>query len=99
MDQIGMIVGKRLNQHKLGESARASQILLQANTFLKERLDCDEGDVCAFRLKDATLYIRTAGSVWSQEVFFLQEDLMKDIRKIHGLQSVLKVVIKSLTSP
>ncbi|MBN2307053.1 DUF721 domain-containing protein [Candidatus Peregrinibacteria bacterium] len=98
MDHIGAIIGKRLNQHHLGESARASQILVKANQFLQKRLQCEEDEVRAFRLKDGVLYIGTVGSVWSQEVFHEQEAMMKKIREEHGAKSVLKIVIKSLTT-
>ena len=98
MDSIGNIIGKRLNQHKLGESARASQIIVGANRFLHRRLECEEDEVRAFRLKDGVLYVGTVGSVWSQEVFHRQAELMKEIRREHGEKAVLKIVIKSLTS-
>lgn len=97
MDKIGNIIGKRLNQHKLGESARASQVLLKANHLLREKLQCEEEEVRAFRLKDGVLYVGTAGSAWSQEVFHRQADLLREIREEHGPKSVLKIVIKSLT--
>ncbi|MBU0705925.1 DUF721 domain-containing protein [Patescibacteria group bacterium] len=97
MDKIGIIISKRLNQHKLGESARASEIVYQANRILQEKLQCGDDEVRAYRLKDSILYVGTVGSAWSQEVFHQQESLMKEIRKAHGSKSVLKVIIKSLT--
>ncbi|MFH0838519.1 MAG: DciA family protein [Patescibacteria group bacterium] len=98
MDRIGAIIGKRLNQHKLGESARASEIVHRANKLLQEKLQCGDDEVRAFRLKDGILYVGTVGSAWSQEVFHHQEGLINEIRKAHGTKSVLKIVIKSLTS-
>lgn len=98
MDKIGDIIGKRMNQHNLGESARASAVIHKANVFLQGRLQCTEDEVNVFRLKDGVLYVGTVGSVWSQEVFHRQEELMEEMQKEHGPKTVLKVVIKSLTS-
>ena len=98
MDRIGTIITKRLNQHKLGESAKASEILLKANDCLQKKLQCSDDEVRAFRLKDGVLYVGTVGSAWSQEVFHQQQGLMKEIRKEHGQKSVLRIVIKSLTT-
>lgn len=97
MDKIGDIIGKRLNQHHLGESARAAQVILRANEFLKKSLQCDDSEVRAFRLKEGILYIGTVGSAWSQEVFHQQKHLMKEIREEYGAKSILKIVIKGLT--
>lgn len=98
MDKIGIIVNKRLNQHKLGDTARASEILHKANESLQKKLQCSDDEVRAFRLKDGILYIGTVGSVWSQEVFHQKEGLMEEIRKQHGPKSVIRIVIKSLTT-
>ena len=98
MDKIGDIIGRRMNQHNLGESVRASAVIHKANTFLQGRLQCTEDEVNAFRLKDGVLYIGTVGSVWSQEVFHHQEELKEEMQKEHGPKAVLRVVIKSLTS-
>ncbi len=98
MDKLSEIIRKRLNQHKLGDTARASEILYNANKSLQSRLQCSDDEVRAFRLKDGILYIGTVGSAWGQEVFYQQEGLMEEIRKQHGPKSVIKIVIKGLTS-
>jgi len=98
MDKLGEIINKRLNQHKLGDTARASEILHNANKSLQNRLQCSDDEVRAFRLKDGILYVGTVGSAWSQEVFHQQEGLMKEIREEHGPKSVLRIVIKGLTT-
>lgn len=98
MDKIGDIIGKRLNQHRLGESARAALILKGVNSFLQNRLRCSESEVNAFRVKDGTLYIGTYGAAWSQEVFLRQEELVSQVRREYGPKSVLRVIIKSLTT-
>lgn len=98
MDKIDVIIGKRLNKHKLGESARAAEIIVKANHLLQKKLQCQEDEVRAFRLKEGVLYVGTVGSAWSQEVFHMKEGMMKEIRDSHGENSVIKIVIKSLTS-
>ncbi len=98
MDKLGEIINKRLNQHKLGDAARASEIVHHANVSLQKRLQCSDDEVRAFRLKDGILYVGTAGSAWGQEVFYQQEGLMEEIRKQHGSKSVIRIVIKGLTS-
>lgn len=98
MDKLGEIINKRLNQHKLGDSARASEILHLANFSLQKRLECGDDEVRAFRLKEGALYIGTAGSVWSQEVFHRREELMEEIRQKYGQKAVSRVIIKGLTS-
>ena len=98
MDKIGVVINKRLNQHKLGDTARASEILLKANKLLQQKLSCADDEVRAFRLKEGVLYVGTVGSAWSQEVFHQQEGLIKEIREEHGQKSVSKIVIKSLKS-
>lgn len=98
MDKLGDIIGKRLNQHKLGDAARASEIVYHANVSLHKRLNCTDDDVRAFRLKDGVLYVGTIGSAWSQEVFHQQEGLLEEIQKQHGPKSIVKIVIKGLTS-
>lgn len=98
MDKIGDLVSKRLNQHKLGESARASLVVNRANQFLQKKFPDSENEVNAFRLKDGVLYVGTAGSVWSQEVWAEQENLLAELRKEYGQKSVIKILIKGLTS-
>jgi len=98
MDKIGIIISKRLNQHRLGDTAKASEILYKANESLQKKLQCSDDEVRAFRLKDGILYIGTTGSAWSQEVFYQQERLMEEIRKDHGPKSVIRIVIKGLTT-
>jgi len=98
MDKIGDIIGKRLNQHNLGESARAATVLHQANAFLQAKLQCTETEVHAFRIKDGVLYIGTAGAAWSQEVFLRQEELMDEVRGELGQKVIVRIVLKGLTS-
>lgn len=98
MDKIDVIIKKRLNQHKLGHSAKAAEILHQANESLQSKLQCSDDEVRAFRLKDGVLYVGTAASAWSQEVFHKREELMQEISQAHGPKAVVRMVIKGLTS-
>ena len=98
MDKIGDLIGKRLNQHNLGESARAAMVVAKANCFLREKFPESEDDFRAFRLKDGILYIGAHGAVWSQELSGHRGELMRAIHDEYGQKSVLKIVIKSLTT-
>jgi len=98
MEQLGDLIGKRLNQHKLGEAARASMVLNKANIFLQNKFPNAEGEVNAFRLKNGTLFIGVMSSVWSQELWGYKEKLIEEIHNEYGKNSVIKVVIKSLTT-
>jgi len=98
MDKIGSLVSKRLNQHKLGEAARASMVLNKANIFLQNKFPNAEGEVSAYRLKNGILFIGVMSSVWSQELWGYKERLIEEIHNEYGKNSVIKVVIKSLTS-
>lgn len=98
MDKINLIINKRLNQHKIGDTARAAEILHKANIFFQKKLSCSTDEVKAFRLKEGVLYVGTAGSAWSQEVFHHCEGLMEEIRRDYGQKAILRVLIKGLTS-
>lgn len=98
MDKINLIIKKRLNQHKLGDSAKAAQVLGQVNNLLHDELKCSDREIKALRLKDGTLYIGTAGAGWSQEVFLRREQLIEDVCKRHGAKTATKIIIKSLTA-
>ncbi len=96
MDKIGNLVNKRLNQHHLGESARASAVVHRANSLITQKLNDAEEDVRAFRLKDGVLWINTTSAVWSQEVWGIQENLKDDIQKEFGKTVVSRIVIKTI---
>lgn len=91
-------MARRLNQHKLGDSARAASILHAANEFLQKKIQCSADEVRAFRLKDGILYVETLSAAWSQEVFYQREALMDEISSSHGKKALSRIIIKGLTS-
>jgi len=96
MDKLINIVDKRLNQHRLGDSASASQIIFRVNQLLTDKFGSTEAEVKALTLKDGTLKIGTVSSVWSQELWAYQEPLIQLIQKEYGPKSVIKILISGL---
>lgn len=96
MDKLTHLIGKRLNQHKLGESAHASLVVNLANQLLHARFKVDGTQMQALTLKEGTLKIGTTSSVLNQELWAYQSDLLAEIQKQHGQKAVLKIVITSL---
>ncbi len=97
MDKIGNIIGKRLNQHKLGESARASEVINKANQYLSKTLKCEAEDARATTLKDGILWIKVGSATWGQEVWGTTAPLLKKLHGEYGKNSVKKIRTKSLT--
>lgn len=97
MDKLTHLIGKRLNQHKLGESAHASVVLGSVNTLLQSRFKVDGTQMQALTLKEGTLKIGTTSSVLNQELWAYQEELLVTIKSQYGQKTVVKIVITSLT--
>jgi len=97
MEQIGNIINKRLNQHQLGESARASEVIFKANQYLSQWLKCEFEDARASVLKNGVLWIGTGNASWAQEVRGVSETLLKKLQNEYGKTFVSKVRTKSLT--
>jgi len=97
MEQIGNIVNKRLNQHQIGESARASEVIFKANQYLSQWLKCEFEDARAVLLKNAVLWIGTGNASWAQEVRGVSERLLKKLQEEYGKSFINKVRTKSLT--
>ena len=97
MDKIGNIIGKRLNQHKIGDAARASEVIHMANQYLSRELKCESNDARAFQIKGGILWIKVNGSSWNQEVWSRSFPLLKKIQKEYGENFVKKIRTKSLT--
>ena len=93
MEKIGNLITRRLNQHKLGDSARASEAVYKANQYLGQWLRCDPGDVRAYQLKQGTLWIRTRNAAWGQETWAVTKPLLK---KLQGM-GVRKIRTKSMS--
>ena len=98
MDKIGEIIGKRLNQHKIGESARASEVIYKANQFLVKTLKCEAEDARATSLKDGILWIGTGNAVWSQETQGIANPLLKKLQGEYGETYVKKIRIRSINT-
>ncbi len=97
MEQIGQIINKRLNQHQIGDSARASEVIFKANQYLSTWLKCEKEDVKAVLLKEGILHIGSASAVWSQETRNISDPLLKKLQDEYGKTYVKKILIKSLT--
>lgn len=93
MDKLNDLISKRLSQHKLGDSAKASLILHTANILISQKFKTDQAEIKALRLKEGVLTIGTVSSVWSQELWGYNEELMKEIQKEHGPKSIIKIMI------
>src|SRR5688500_3821210 len=97
MQKLTDLIEKRLNQHKLGDSAKASHIIHLANRFLYEKFKMGASEIRALVVKEGTLSIGTVSSVWSQEIWSYQETLLKKIRQECGEKSVVKILITGLS--
>ena len=91
MDRIGNIIGIRLIQHKLGESARASEVIYKANEYLSKTLKCEAEDVRATSLKDGVLWIKVGSAVWGQETWGVTAPLLKKLHNEYGTNIVKKI--------
>jgi len=98
MDQLGDLITKRLNQHKLGESASAARVIHHANLFLRRRFPDSEEEVRALRLKDGILTVGVSGAVWNQELWACQAEMLSEIGKECGPKAAIKISIKGLTT-
>ena len=56
----GIIINKRLNQHQIAQSARASEIVFKANQHINKWLKCETDEARAMTLKDGVLWVGTA---------------------------------------
>jgi len=97
MEKIGILINKRMNQHKLGESARASQLVHRANQLLSKWLKTEDHEVRAVTVKNGVLSINVNSSVWSQEVWGVKQKLLREIQSEYGKEKLNKIVTKTLT--
>lgn len=91
MDKLGKIIEKRLNQHKIGDSARASEVLHNANQFLSKKLQCNDNEVRAVKIKNGILTIGVLNSIWGQEVWGIISLLLKKLQNDFGETYVKKI--------
>ncbi|MBU0727213.1 DUF721 domain-containing protein [Patescibacteria group bacterium] len=97
MDKLIDIIGKRLNKHKIGESAHASEVVFKANEYLYKWLKCETEDVRAAKLVNGFLTVNVGNAVWGQEMWNVHSTLLKKLQNDFGKKSVGKIIIKSLT--
>jgi hypothetical protein len=97
MEQIGSIIGKRLNHHQIAESARASEIVYKANQYLSQWLKCEIGDARVISLKGGILWVGTGNAVWSQETRNVSDPLLRKLQDEYGKTYVKKIRIRSIT--
>ena len=98
MDPLSHLLQKRLNQHKLGESAQASHILFRANEKLSDLLPESKGCLKAVSLSQGVLWVECSAALWSQELWGVSSKLLESLHSEYGSQAPRKVRAKSLTS-
>ncbi len=96
MQSLGHIIGKRLHQHKLADSARASHVIHLANVFLEDHFEDCLDEVKALSLKDGVLKIGSRSSVLSQELWHQQEELLSTLQSATDAKLVQKILITGL---
>lgn len=89
MQKLSDLTSKRLHQHKLAESAQASLVIHLANEKLQKDFEPDQ--VKALSVKNGILKIATAGAVYNQELWGMQDELLAELQKACGPKSVLKI--------
>jgi predicted nucleic acid-binding Zn ribbon protein len=97
VEQLGQIINKRLNQHQIGESARASEVVFKANQYLSSWLKCEHDEVRAMSLNNGALHIGSGSAVWSQETRNISDPLLKKLQDEYGKTYITKIRIRSIT--
>jgi len=97
MDKLSDLIQKRLNQHKIGDSALASEIVFKANQYISIWLKCEVDEVRAYKFQNGILHINVFNSVWSQEAWGISEKLLSKLKSDFSENFVKKIVIKCLT--
>lgn len=91
MQKLTDLIGKRLNQHKLGESAKAAEVIFAANQLIQGYFDVEPSEIEAIQLKNGVLLVRVASAVWNQEFWGYQEFLLADLRERFGSKLVQSI--------
>lgn len=97
MDKLSDLISGRLDRHNLSSSAKSAEVLYKANLLLSDLFKSQDGSIKAYRLENGILFISTESAVWSQEVWGVSEDILKNLKKSFGEKTVKKILIKSLT--
>lgn len=96
MEQLSDLVKRRLGNHNLNESAKSAEVLYAANQWLNNAFELNDSEVRAHVFSEGELSIRVKSSVWSQELWGVREDLLKELQNRFGESAVKKIRIKSV---
>lgn len=91
MQKLTDIIGKRLNQHKLGDAAQASQVIFRSNQLLKAQFKVNSSELKAVQLKNGVLHVGSVSAVWSQEMWGYQADLLAELQEEFGKKLIQSV--------
>jgi hypothetical protein len=97
MEKLSELIKGRLANHNLTESAKSAEIIRKANLLMAEKFNCEKPGAKAYRFSDGILFIAAENAVWSQEVWGVQNSILKSLRKSFGNTVIKKIIIKSLT--
>jgi hypothetical protein len=98
MQELSELIKKRLNQHKLGTSSQASEVIFKANQYLKGWLSSTPAEVNATVLKNGVLWVEVGHSSWGQEVWGISSLLLKRLQEEYGESMIHKICTKGLTT-
>jgi len=95
MHKLSDLIKVRLNAHNLDVSAKSAEVIHKANQHLADLFKNKGADTNAYRFDRKVLFIAAENSSWSQEVWGVQESILKNLEKQFGKGFVKKIRIKS----
>ncbi|PIZ73495.1 hypothetical protein COY07_01980 [Candidatus Peregrinibacteria bacterium CG_4_10_14_0_2_um_filter_43_11] len=98
MERLIDIAKKRLNQHRLGESAQAADVLFAAAAFLKNRFSIETDSVRPVQLSNTILWLSVKHAGWAQEVHGIADELLTQLQSRYGKKIITGIRTKYLTS-
>lgn len=97
MEKLSDLIKARLDRHNLDTSAKSAEVLYFANQILVDSLDSPDQPVKAYKFDKGILFISTKNASFGQELWGVQESVLKSLKKRFGENVVKKIRIKSLT--
>jgi len=97
MDKLSDLIKARLERHNLSASAKSAEVLHKANILLSDKFGKQKIGLKAYRLDNGNLYIAAENSVWSQELWGVQKNILDSLKKSFGESAIIQIKIKSLT--
>jgi hypothetical protein len=91
LTKIGVIVDNLEGQFRLRDKAREYQALKQWKDIVGERIAEHSRPLY---IAENHLFVKTDGSVWSQEISFLKNEILKNINDFLGFQAVKDIRYK-----